>query len=379
MQGGILLVMALWLASMAVPTGLAQDAEPRGEQGVAVFQSDFAKGVDTNGLWRSTAPLRRGTTPKGARKFLGPFAEHDRVELRLQDLPRHKLLRLRVRLFLIYGHDGNDEYFGPDLWTCQVLGGPTLLRTTFCNVTHLSNLDEQNFPADYPHESFGAATGAAEFGTLGWVKAWGKAQHPVDSVYELEFVFPHEDDEVGFAFFSEFGESELGESWGLGSVSVDVLEQPVAMAEPQMRRIWKELLQGEGATSYAAVWKLAATGAPGLDLVREDLQPSGAAATALTNLVQQLNAPAFRDRRAAGETLIARGSGISSFLAAARKRHWEVPEIRIRLGEILALWQKEGKGLHDPRVRARVSKYLSVVGADELQALLDVDVPIRNP
>lgn len=349
-----------------VPSAPTQPASE--DAAITVYQSDFSRDLKdaATASWRSQAPLRRGTTPKEGRKFLGFFAERDRVELRLKDLPEHAMVRLRLSLFLVYGHDGNDVYFGPDIWGCEVLGGPRLLHTTFCNVKHLTNLNEQNFPADFPHGSFPAGTGSSEFGSLGWFKAWDKVQHPVDSVYELAFVFPHRDAELGLAFYSDCAENWLGECWGLESVTLEVLPEPIAMSEAELRKVWLTMQTGKDAAASDAVWTLVSAGPKGLDLVRSELDPQGETAADLRKLVLQLDAPTFRERRQAGRELLARGPSLSRFIETERQRHLKVPEIKIRTRELLDHWQEKKVTLANPEVRARVLKYLAVMGADEL-------------
>lgn len=364
-------------------SGISVVAQPdRSDNIVPVYQRDFSHDLKpaAGSAWSVSdgAALKRGTTPKGGRKFLGLFAEHDRLELRLKDLPEHALVRLRLTVFMVYGHDGNDEYFGPDIWGCEVLGGPRLLHSTFCNVKHLSNLNEQNFPADFPHGSFPAGTGSTEFGSLGWIKAWGKVQHPVDSVYELEFVFPHRADELGLAFYSECAENWLGECWGLESVIVEVLREPVALSDAELRNAWLTLQMEKDASAHDAIWTLASAGPKALDLVRGELDPQGETAADLRKLILQLAAPKFRERRDAGRQLLDRGPAIARFLETERARHLDVPEIKIRTRDILDHWQEQKVTLADPEVRARVLKYLSVVGAATLQATIDARFPAER-
>jgi len=113
---------------------------------------------------------------------------------------------------------------------------------------------------------------------------------------------------------------------------------------------------------------LTSTGSAGLDLVRSDLKPQGKAATGLRKLVLQLDAPTFRERREAGRQLMARGPSLSRFIEDERQRHLNVPEIKIRTRELLAHWNEQKVTLANPEVRARVMKYLAVMGADELRA-----------
>ena len=94
-----------------------------------------------------------------------------------------------------------------------------------------------------------------KFGSLGWIKAWGKDRHPVDSVYQLNFVFPHCTAELGLAIYSDCAENWLGECWGLASVTVELLPKPVAMSEAELQKTWWTLQTGKDASVHDALWR----------------------------------------------------------------------------------------------------------------------------
>ncbi|MBI1923618.1 leucine-rich repeat domain-containing protein [Candidatus Poribacteria bacterium] len=148
--------------------------------------------------------LPTDTTPVGARRFLGQFG-NGTVRLTLTNLPPHTSVTVSLDLFIIQSWDGNDTTYGPDIWELNVTDGPTLLHTTF------SVGFWQAYPDAYPGGDHPARTGAAENDTLGYTG---------DSVYQLNFTFPHTASSLALNF-SAFGLQSLGdESWGLDNVAV---------------------------------------------------------------------------------------------------------------------------------------------------------------
>ena len=138
------------------------------------------------------------------------------MTLSLDELPVHTDVTVSFDLFLINSWDGNHD---ADIWDLIVVGGPTLLHTTF------SNLDEfdwwQAYPDAYPGGSHPPHTGAVEVDTLGY-------GYYGNSVYHLIFTFTHSASDLTLAF-SASGLQELSdESWGLDNVEVRVV--PVASA-----------------------------------------------------------------------------------------------------------------------------------------------------
>ena len=147
-------------------------------------------------------------TPNGGRRFLGPFSSGS-VLLQLGQLPPHASAKLDVVLFVIQSWDGNcGAGCGPDIWTVQVVDGPTLLNTTFSNTS-----SSQSFPGTFPSDNYPPRTGAAESNTLGY-SFWG------DSVYQFEYPFEHFESTLNIAFTASNLEDVSNESWGLDSVAI---------------------------------------------------------------------------------------------------------------------------------------------------------------
>src|SRR6185437_12798477 len=99
-----------------------------------VYKNDFSGRAEdgfaagTTGQW-SASPI--SATPNGRYgQFLGEFGNQT-VSLNLANLPPHDQVTVSFLLFILRSWDGNESTWGPDIWSLDVSGGPTLLRTTF--------------------------------------------------------------------------------------------------------------------------------------------------------------------------------------------------------------------------------------------------------
>jgi len=185
---------------------------------VEVYRNTFQGAVGMEWSSQSTS-----FTPNGARGFLGRFGNGP-VTLGLDHLPPHGIVVLSFDLLVIQSWDGNSTTAGPDIWSLQVEGGPTLLQTTF------ATSGRQAFPDAYPGGDWQAETQASETNTLGYLVAGV----PSDSVYKLTNVLAHTDSSLKLAF-SAVGLEGLGnESWGLDNVLVRVIsdEPPLLVSQP---------------------------------------------------------------------------------------------------------------------------------------------------
>src|SRR5262249_22320553 len=115
-----------------------------------IYTNDFENGSDPLPGWSDKSLSR---TPSG-RGFLGEFINKV-VSLSLDNLPAHSSLSLDFDLYLLHSWDGNATYpvpgqgnvpAGPDVFDLRVEGGPTLLHTTFANVTSRPSDTDQAYP-----------------------------------------------------------------------------------------------------------------------------------------------------------------------------------------------------------------------------------------
>lgn len=125
-------------------------------------------------------------TPKGERKFLGPFSEQE-VTLSLTGLPDHDEVEIQLELFVLKSWDGNDTTKGPDRWVASVDNGPTLLDATFSNDdAPFDARYGQSYPKPYLQGSHPGLTGASMKGKLGYRDESGYGSRG-DAVYPLSF------------------------------------------------------------------------------------------------------------------------------------------------------------------------------------------------
>ena len=85
-----------------------------------VFSEDFESGY--SGPNKATSPSGSG--------FAGRFT-NDAFGVSVDQLPPHTGVRIQFSLYLIATWDGNHEYYGPDVWSMGIDGGPSLVNTTF--------------------------------------------------------------------------------------------------------------------------------------------------------------------------------------------------------------------------------------------------------
>lgn len=189
------------------------------------YRSDFETTVGSE--WSSTSTT---VTPSG-RHFLGEFG-NGTVRLTIACLAPHARISLSFDLFIIRSWDGNivvqpedGSVIGPDIWDLSLVGGPTLLRTTFTNHTYWPNFGfRQAYPGIYPGGDYAPRTGATENGTLGY--AFGEVPK-MDSVYRLKLTFPHSASSLALSFSASGLQSLFDESWGLDNLELEALNWAV--------------------------------------------------------------------------------------------------------------------------------------------------------
>ncbi len=169
-----------------------------------VYTNSFDTGV-VGSEWSRQIPT--DVTPVGARRFLGQFS-NDTVSLSLSGLAPHTDATVSFDLYLINSWDGNSNVYGPDRWSLGVQGGPTLLDTTFSNVSS----ENQAYPDAYPVGNYPARTGASESNSLGY-GGFG------DTVYHITETFAHSAGSLVLNF-AENAPAFDTESWGIDNVSV---------------------------------------------------------------------------------------------------------------------------------------------------------------
>ena len=153
-------------------------------QAQTVYQNNFEAAGNAGSEWQ---PASFAATPKGARRFLGRFA-NEGTTLTLGNLPAHSAVTVSFDLLVIQSWDGSNTGFGPDLWEWSVGGERTLLRATFSNSSDAGL--RQSYPDAYPYSLNAGGTGASELNTLGFptVPSYSGG---TDSVYRMTNTFAH--------------------------------------------------------------------------------------------------------------------------------------------------------------------------------------------
>jgi hypothetical protein len=206
-----------------------------------VYFNDFQGTVGSE--WSNTS-VASAPNPDyhGTRLFLGEFG-NGTVSLSLNGLPTHGLTTVSFNLYLIRSWDGNDttvvngDPLGPDRWTLNVAGGPSLLNTTFSNGNPAGQAYSPNpsatscnagYNAVMPAGVYNPMTGASECYSLGYkFTDLTVTNQAMDSVYELSFTFAHTGSSIMLNFGANGLQSLADESWGLDNVKVDVSAVPV--------------------------------------------------------------------------------------------------------------------------------------------------------
>lgn len=206
-------------------------AQPAGA--ATIYFNDF-QGLSAAGSeWSETT-----ISTIASQTFLGPFAQPNQweiVTLTLTSLPVHTHLDLSFDLRIIADWDGNNASggVGPDRFQVSILGGPTLLDTTFSNRSSGS----QAFPGAYPGGSYPRYTGAAGINVLG-------SAVDGDSLYHLSFDFLHSGSSLVASFASRVTGSS--ETFALDNVS---LSNPSPVPEPE---VYAMLAAGLGLMGFVA-------------------------------------------------------------------------------------------------------------------------------
>jgi len=198
-------------------SGRTQHTTAQSQQ--VIYMNDFEGVVGPE--WSNTST---DVTPVGNRRYLGQFGNQT-INLTLTSLPSHTDITLSFDLFIIRSWDGNTSIFsgqtvGPDVWDLSVDGLPApVAHTTFTNWDSLGF--RQAYPDAYPGGDHPARAGAVENNTLGIIYSGGITT-VMDSVYRLNFTFPHSASSLIVHFSASGLQALFDESWGIDNVEVSV-------------------------------------------------------------------------------------------------------------------------------------------------------------
>ena len=178
-------------------------------------------------------------TPSG-KAMLGRFGKQS-ITLSLNELPKHKWVRVRFNLHICGSWDGDSLSWGPDGFKLSTGDGRTLINTTF---SHDLN---QAWPGTAGLHRFSQRTGAAQNNTLGYIHGDDAA----DSTYRIELLFPHFANDLALEFDGFPNEDLDNEFWGLSDVVVSTSKAEPIEATAKLDQTWRAL---ERNPSGHSVW-----------------------------------------------------------------------------------------------------------------------------
>ncbi|MEI6520122.1 MAG: type II secretion system protein [bacterium] len=159
------------------------------------YRENFETSVGSE--WSQTTT---GTTPAGARKFLGPFT-NSTVSLNLTGLPTHTSLSISFDLLVIGNWTGNT---GPCQMQVTVVGGKNIINSSFSTEPTMV----QAYPGDIPASNAGN-TGAMLVNGLGY---------PKDALYRISSSIPHDAKTLALSFNAS-GLTGTAQ-WGIDNIEI---------------------------------------------------------------------------------------------------------------------------------------------------------------
>jgi hypothetical protein len=247
---------ATQVTQAASPAVAPEPAPPAGKSDYALDLSSAARPAEF-----SAGNVR--FTKSGHRPYLGPFAPPG-VTFTVGNLKPHQFVRVKFDLALMNSWNGCSTTWGPDVWSCSLVNGPTLLTTTFSNCGFFSDNNEQDFPDVYPAlpgmTPHPAWTGASENQSLGEMRSWGGPNRTFDAsgVYHIDWTFPHADSTLSLNFMSK--PKKRDKTFGFLSFHVATLAGPTKLSDLDLKQAWIDLDSENAAIADGAVWKLIAAG-----------------------------------------------------------------------------------------------------------------------
>ncbi len=329
----------------------------------------YAESFDNNptGDWSSK---KIDVTPRSKDTFLGPF-DAGQVTLKLDDLPKHRMVRLQFDLFVMNSWDGTtDSYGGPDIWEFGFVDQRPLIYTTF-NLSGLvqpENTDRQSFPDRYPHARHAFCTGALKVGQLGYQYFSQTPGKFHDAVYRFELIVPHESETISLQWKSHSKEHQGNEPWGLDNVSISVLAGPIQLKPSELEQCWNDLASTDPIKANVAKWRLVATGDQAVSFLRKQ-HTNDTPAKDPRPLFEQLDHDEYTTRERAMRALVELGPEIIPQIKQ-RLAQKPSPEVKWRLESVLASLIRRQFAEADLR-SLRVADALQIVNTTNARKLLD--------
>jgi hypothetical protein len=247
----------------------------------------------TNCTMRTTKLLNR----KYIAQIMGTAARFS-----LDGLPKHAFVHVVFDLVLFNSWNGCNQRWGPDIWMCDVEGGPQLERTTFSNCGMFEGNNEQNYPDEFPlpagEPPYPAWTGVVEHGTLGDMRSWG--HDPVETfdcsaIYRMDWTFPHSDPKLKLKFSTKT--TNVNKVYGFLSFHVEALTAGVPLTQEQFKKNYDAMTASDPIAANAAVWRMIAAGDAVVEMLKaEDLSKlSGFPLSRVRHVLEVVNTAAARE------------------------------------------------------------------------------------
>lgn len=362
-----LTVYAAMLLVLTMPLPARAQSRPAGSRIVVAYHNDFSRQAGKE--WSQPAVAR---SPNDSASLLGPFGG-ETVSLSLTGLGKHAMVRLSVDVYAIGSWDGSAKTYGPDVWQIAVHGGPVLLRTTFGHKDH--SREGQAFPGEYPEDQSPPMSGAMAVNSLGYL--W--QDRPTDATYPMTLTFPHSGETLRLDFsavLNTLGKED--ESWGLGSVRVELLDRPEPVSQARLARLWELLGDEDAGTSFWAMWALVGAGPEAAKFLDGQLAGKLPPAREVRALIAQLDHAEWSKREEASKALAGYGAAVKPELLEAAGI--ASIEVRSRAEELLrTVNQKAPAG--ESRRLGRAARALRLIRWQEppLPATVPATAPADTP
>ena len=262
---------------------------PELPSGKSCFSDNFNQ--TPNSAWSSD---RRDISANGKSIFLGGFCQ-DKLQLRLSDLPPHKLVRMRFDLLIPGAPDGLVGYYpteketnyGPDYWELYTNDNLRLIATTFSNFDNDPYSQKQSYPDDFSvafgvepswYDAFLGTNGESLWGSdlsMGYrpgragataVRSLGVSR---SATYAIDLVFPHDDKTLELNFRDDFRDgryarnmlsANIDENWALDNVRIELVDEFWNATPEELDKCFDSLVSDNPITANAARWRLVAAG-----------------------------------------------------------------------------------------------------------------------
>ena len=280
-------------------------------------------------------------TPNGRLKFHGPFG-NNAVIAQWTGLPEHEFVRIDVDLLILRSWDGSVAFEfaktkkdGPDYFRLGLVGGPTLVSTTFsCLPDNPPGFNDygkfQNYPSFVPGDRLRPWTGAAEKNTLGYhyPKLGPPFLVPMDAIYRLHLLVPHHGETLAVQMEGLGLQNLLDENWGFSNIHVAPMRNVPAVDDTAIAAAFKtacyfDLSENDRSTSPSEPIN---TLVMGMDKtvawIAQNVQPRGLDSKAVEAAIHDAGGDDdhIRERDAAIETLAGFGPAVEPWLRDAKKR-----------------------------------------------------------